>query len=245
MSSAARDLARATRQNEEWIWSVCFEITEQIYSQIPAFGSRSDLRDASTASSADVVERFLEMLAEGQAEIRLAPGAKARGYIRLLVERRIGSEDLAAGYRIGVRTFWARWSELLADEAPPAQYADALRESTRYILAWADVLTQQMIALHAEERSLWNRDPEAVRHETIRAILDGNAPEVAPRRATPALCARSPPPVRGRLVVGLHRRSPPRPAQGVGPRPLCAHPRSVDGCAPARPVGGALVVARR
>lgn len=179
VSSAARDLARATRQNEDWIWSVCFEITEQIYSQIPAFGSRPDLRDASTASSADVVERFLEMLADAQAEIRLAPGAKARGYIRLLVERRIGSEDLAAGYRIGVRTFWARWSELLADSAPRAEYAEALRESTRYILAWADVLTQQMIALHTEERSLWNRDPEAVRHETIRAILDGNPPEAA------------------------------------------------------------------
>lgn len=177
VSSAAQHLARATQTDETWIWSVCFDVVERIYAQIPAYTSRPDLRDATTASSAGLVEHFLEMLAESQPETRLAPGAKARGYVRLLVERRISGEDLAAGYRIGVRTFWSRWSELLAERVPSDEYAEALTESTRYILAWADVLTEQMLALYNEERSLWNRDPEAVRHETIRAILDGQAPE--------------------------------------------------------------------
>ncbi len=73
-----------------------FDVVERIYSQIPGYTSRPDLRDATTASSAGLVEHFLEMLAESQPETRLAPGAKARGYVRLLVERRISGEDLAA-----------------------------------------------------------------------------------------------------------------------------------------------------
>jgi PucR C-terminal helix-turn-helix domain/GGDEF-like domain len=177
VTTAAEQLARATRDDQSWIWSVCFEVTDRIHEQLPAFASRPELRDASTASAADVVEHFLSMLAESLPETRLAPGAKARGYARLLVERRISAEDLAGAYRIGVRTFWSRWSALLAERVPADKYADALTESTRYILAWADVLTAQMIAIYNEERSLWNRDPEAVRHETIRAILDGQVPE--------------------------------------------------------------------
>ncbi len=177
VSSAAQDLAREARDDQDWIWSVCFEIAQRVYEQIPAYTSRPELRDAVSSYSAGLVEHFLEMLAESQPETRLAPGAKARAYVRMLVERRISGEDLAAGYRIGVRTFWSRWSALLSERAPAADYADALTESTSYILAWADVLTDQMLALHNEERSLWNRDPEAVRHETIRAILDGQAPE--------------------------------------------------------------------
>ncbi len=179
MPTAAQALAAETRAEESWIWSVCFEITERIHEQLSAFASRPELRDATTVSSADVVERFLAMLAERQPESHLVLGAKARGYVRLLVERRISSEDLAGGYRIGVRHFWSRWSELLAEHAAAEDYAEALTESTRYILAWADALTQQMIALYNEERSLWNRDPEAVRHETIRAILDGQPPAVS------------------------------------------------------------------
>lgn len=177
VSAAAQELARQTRDDEQWIWSVCFEITERVNAQLPAYSSRPDLRDPMAVSSAGVVEHFLEMLADSLPETRFSPGPKARTYVRLLVERRLSPEDLAAGYRIGVRTFWSRWSDLLAERVAAADYGEALTESTRYILAWADVLTEHMLALYAEERLLWNREPEAVRHETIRAILEGQAPE--------------------------------------------------------------------
>ena len=177
MSTAAQQLASKTRSDEAWIWSVCFEVTEAVHRDLPAFASRPELRDANTASAADIVERFLAMLAEAMPESRLEPGTKARGYVRLLVERRITAEDLSSAYRIGMRTFWARWTALLREHVAPEQYADALTESTRYILAWADTLTARVIAIHNEERLLWNRDPEAVRNETIRAIIDGQAPD--------------------------------------------------------------------
>lgn len=179
MATPAQQLAAQTRTDETWIWSVCFDVTESVHRELPAFQSRPELRDASTASAAGIVEHFLSMLAEALPESRLEPGTRAREYVRLLVERRISADDLSGAYRIGVRTFWSRWTDLLADRVAPDQYAEALTESTRYILAWADALTARVIAIHNEERSLWNRDPEAIRHETIRAIIDGQAPEAA------------------------------------------------------------------
>lgn len=174
----AQRVAQLAADDHEWIDAVARTIADRIHREVDGFRAHPELFDASAASSADNIQTFFLNLTGDTSASRITPGAKARSYVRFMVERKLGADDLAAAYRIGVSSFWTKWTERLQHDATGEEYADALAESTKYILLWSDTLTSKVVALHAEERALWNRDPEAVRHDTIRSILDGQPIDV-------------------------------------------------------------------
>lgn len=169
----AQRVAQLAADDTDWIDALARGIADRVHREINGFAAHPELFDASASSSADNIQTFLQNLLDDAPAARIAPGTKARAYVRLMVERKLGADDLAGAYRIGVSNFWTKWTERLQHEVGSDDYADALAESTKYILLWSDALTSRIVALHAEERALWNRDPEAVRHDAIRAILDG------------------------------------------------------------------------
>lgn len=169
----AQRVAQLAADDTDWIDGLARAIADRVHREVAGFNAHPELFEASASSSGDNIHTFLQNLLDDAPASRIAPGTKARAYVRLMVERKLGADDLAAAYRIGVSSFWTRWTERLQHEVSGDDYAGALAESTQYILRWSDALTSRIVALHAEERALWNRDPEAVRHDAIRAILDG------------------------------------------------------------------------
>lgn len=167
-------------QDEAWLGPVATEVAERIHRELPQLESDVELAEATRDSVADNIRLFVTMLAGDIPAERAEPGPLARNYLRLVVERRLGPEVVAAAYRLGVSTFWQPWTDWLRSRAgADAGYGEAIAESTQYIFGWSDALTSRALAIYDEERAQWIRDPAAVRADTIRALLRGGPLDVA------------------------------------------------------------------
>jgi hypothetical protein len=171
--SSWREVAVELTEDSAWVRRVATEITDRIHRGIPRLGADPELAEATRESVADNLWLFVSMVVAGVPPERAAPRTLAQEYVRLLVRRGVGADVVAATYRMATEAFWRPWTELLRARVSEHRLAAALDESTQYILAFINALSDRVVELYAEERKLWVRSPEAVRADTIRALLDG------------------------------------------------------------------------
>jgi DNA-binding PucR family transcriptional regulator len=167
-----RQLAVELSNDGAWIRRISVEIADLIHRQLPQLGSDSKLSEATRESVADNIWLFVSMVVADVPPDRARPRTLAEEYVRLLVQRGVAVETVIATYRVAVQAFWSVWSELLRERIAPAELAEAMDASTRFMLAFIDALTQQVVDVHVQEHRVWVRSGEAVRTETIQALLD-------------------------------------------------------------------------
>jgi DNA-binding PucR family transcriptional regulator len=156
-----------------WIRRVALEIAERIHQELPEIGQKSVLSEATQESVAENIGLFVSMVVAEVPPDRARPRTVAEEYVRLLVQHGVSADAVAATYRVAMRAFWQEWSELLRRRIDPAELADALDASTRFMLAFIDALSARVVAIHDAERQSWVRSGDAVRRQTVQAILDG------------------------------------------------------------------------
>jgi DNA-binding PucR family transcriptional regulator len=170
--SSWRQVAVELADDAAWIRRVATEIADRIHREIPRLGTDTELAEATRESVADNIWLFVSMVVAEVPPERAAPRTLAHEYVRLLVRRGIGPEVIAATYRTATQAFWQPWTERLRARLPEDRLAAALDESTQYILGFINALSDQVVELYAAERKTWVRSADAVRADTIRALLD-------------------------------------------------------------------------
>lgn len=167
-----RELAAELAEDGDRVGLLAAAVTDRIVAALP-LGADEELAEATRRSVADNIWLFASMAAAGIPPERAAPRTLAEEFVRLLAHRGVGADTVAASYRLALNGFWDAWTELLRARVEPAELADALDASIRYMLTFVDVLSERVVAIHEQERRAWARSGEAVRAATIRDLLDG------------------------------------------------------------------------
>ncbi|MDW5597468.1 helix-turn-helix domain-containing protein [Conexibacter stalactiti] len=167
-----RELAAELAEDGERVGLLAAAVTDRIVAALP-LGADEELAEATRRSVADNIWLFASMASAGIPPERAAPRTLAEEFVRLLAHRGVGADTVAASYRLALNGFWDGWTELLRERVPPAELADALDASIRWMLTFVNTLSERVIAIHEQERRAWVRSGEAVRAATIRDLLDG------------------------------------------------------------------------
>lgn len=167
-----RELAGEIAEDGEQVGLLAAAVTDRIFTTLP-LGGDEEIAEATRRSVADNIWLFTSMVAAEIPPERAAPRTMAEEFVRLLARRGIGADTVAASYRLALNGFWEAWTALLRERVDPAELADALDASIRWMLTFVDVLSERVVELHEQERRAWVRSGEAVRAETIRELLDG------------------------------------------------------------------------
>lgn len=170
--SGWRELAAELAEDGDRVSLLAAAVTDRIVAGLP-LAADEELAEATRRSVADNIWLFASMAAAGIAPERAAPRTLAEEFVRLLARRGIGADTVAASYRLALTGFWDAWTALLRERVPPAELADALDASIRWMLTFVNALSERVIAIHEQERRAWVRSGEAVRAQTIRELLDG------------------------------------------------------------------------
>jgi hypothetical protein len=178
---AWRALAARLVAEPEWRDRLAIQVTDALHREVEGLGRDSELRDATRASTEENLAMFAGLASRGEDPSAVRLGAAAMGYVGLLVRRRLDSAVLVQVYRVAHGAFWRAWTETLHAALPPEAIGPALESSATYMFAFMDALTAHALREHDEQRARWVRSPEAVRAETVRALLDGDP--IDPRAA--------------------------------------------------------------
>jgi hypothetical protein len=147
---------------------------ERVHGRITEFGRRG----AVTPLSREVVRGLVRAFAATLSGSAPAVPAGALEYTRAYVHRGIELTTLLRAVRVGHAELWRVSAALLAEQDPP-DVADQQRRLADALFAFVDVVAQQVSQEHEQERRRWVADPDTVRLDTARAILDGTPLEVA------------------------------------------------------------------
>ena len=173
-----RDIA-VRLADPEWIARVSDAITEAIHRELPELSADEQIRPATLASTLSVLRVWAELvqLDRPPDEAELPPAAVS--YARELAQRGLSIDTLLRAYQVGNATFFEMWVQRIrAAIDDPDTRTHAVAMGARWTFAFVEALSRQLVARHAEEREAWVRSAVAMRTEIIRAILDGEAPEI-------------------------------------------------------------------
>jgi hypothetical protein len=173
-AEAWRGLAARLLSEPEWRDRLAIRITDALHREVDGLARDSELRDATRVSTEENLALFAGLAARGDRADAIRLGPAAVGYVGLLVRRRMGSAVLAQVYRVAHGALWRAWTGALHAALPPEAIGDALESSAAYMFAFMDAVTARALREHDEQRALWIRSPEAVRAETVRALIDGD-----------------------------------------------------------------------
>jgi DNA-binding PucR family transcriptional regulator len=235
-----RGLAARLLSEPEWRGRLAIRITDALHREVDGLARDSELRDATRASTEENLTLFAGLAARGDRpdDVRLGPAAV--DYVGLLIRRRMDSAVLAQVYRVAHGAFWRAWTGALHEALPPEAIGDALESSAAYMFAFMDAVTARALREHDEQRALWIRSPEAVRAETVRALIDGDPidPQAAEGRLRHGLgrhhvgfvlWGASPEAGRPAELEALARRTV--PVERAGPVAVLLHPLGRDALA--------------
>ena len=168
------------------------EMAAHLYAAIPELAAveddelRAELRASSTANLGQV----LRLLAVGASPDEIVVPPEALQFLRNNVQRGIPLPALLRSYRLGHAWLWERWSQALQERvADSGELAAGQDESSAFMFAYVDTLSDALVDEFGTERERMMRGAAHLRAETVRAILDGEPvdEEVASRQLGYAL----------------------------------------------------------
>jgi DNA-binding PucR family transcriptional regulator len=96
-----------------------------------------------------------------------------------MVHRGVGLPTLLRCYHVGQAKLWSQWMDVaFADVHDPEELKALVTWSTDFISNYLDAVRERVVVAYEDERALWERGREAVREDTIRALL-AQSPEDA------------------------------------------------------------------
>jgi PucR C-terminal helix-turn-helix domain/GGDEF-like domain len=170
-----RALFGRVASDPEWIRRVSHEITDAIHRDLPELEDDEQMRAATFASTVSVLTLMADMVRLGRppSEATLPPDAAE--YAREFVRRGASMDGLLRAYHVGHATFFRNWvAGVEADVTDPDLAARGIELGANWTFEYIHSLNRALVARYTSERQQWVRSADAVRTETVRAILAGD-----------------------------------------------------------------------
>ena len=98
--------------------------------------------------------------------------AQATDFARRMVHRGVGLPTLLRCYHVGQAKLWSQWMDVaFADVHDPEELKALVTWSTDFVSTYLDAVRERVVIAYEDERAVWERGREAVREDTIRALL--------------------------------------------------------------------------
>jgi PucR C-terminal helix-turn-helix domain/GGDEF-like domain len=168
-----------------WIRRVSHEITDAIHRDLPELEDDEQMRAATFASTVSVLTLMADMIRLGRAPSEATLPPDAAEYAREFVRRGASMDGLLRAYHVGQATFFHNWvAGVETDVSDADAAARAIELGANWTFDYIHALNRELVARYTSERAAWVRSPDAVRTETVRALLAGHPIDVnaaAPR----------------------------------------------------------------
>jgi DNA-binding PucR family transcriptional regulator len=142
--------------------------------EMPLLRADGDLRDLARSSTVANLLLVADIAAGAVALAEAAPPSQSVAFARELARRNVPMSELARTYRVVQHEMWrvgvARIRERIADPDAVAAAVESLTDAT---FATGEVLMSTALERYSAERDRWVRSADAVRRETVEAVLDG------------------------------------------------------------------------
>lgn len=173
--AAAALIGGAARRLEAGSERVETEIVVAVGSEMPELVGDEDLRErthATARASAELITAMAQTWTDPQ-DLR-AP-REALEWARVAADRGASADILLRAYRLGHARYWDLWyAELVAEseQRDDEALAEATAASSAFFFRWIDAISRPILHAYEEQRDRRARSAEAVRAETVRALLD-------------------------------------------------------------------------
>jgi PucR C-terminal helix-turn-helix domain/GGDEF-like domain len=178
------------RLAEEWagrVPALAEQMAVQLQRGIPELAERDDpeLHEELRASCEANMAQILRLLRRRSDPDDLVMPPEAREFVRGLVRRGIGLPVLLRSYRLGHAYYWDVWSDWLREHVlDAAELVSVLDRSSTFLFGYVDLISAALVEDYVAERERLVRTAQALRAETVQAVLSGEAidPEMASGR---------------------------------------------------------------
>jgi DNA-binding PucR family transcriptional regulator len=167
--------AMAARWAAERKQEIADELFDYVGSGISSMVEDVPLARLARRSCLAIVELVLVMIEHAVPADRTEPPVVALEFARLMADRGHALEDLLRSYRLGhayiTRTLADAIMELTKD---PVEQVQGVRETERFLFAFADVLSSKVGAAFIDQRQRVHRRTASMRRDVVRALLAGD-----------------------------------------------------------------------
>lgn len=155
------------------------ELATLLHSEIPGLGSDPAGQEETLRSSRSHMVAFVRAVRGGERLDRLEPLPEALAFARATVRRGVPLHLVLRSYSIA-HGFWLQaWEERLAAVAPDQEtLVEATQRLVALTFAYFDGHSLRLTEEYERERERWVRGAQALRAETVRAIVGGEAVDV-------------------------------------------------------------------
>ena len=120
------------------------------------------------------VEQILRSLCDGDRLQSLQAPPQAIEYARSYVRRELALAVLLRAYRLGQAYFLNRFTVAMSTRmAARPELVEAILAVNAWVVAYVDKVSDELVVEYQIARGRWARTPDAIRAETVRAILGG------------------------------------------------------------------------
>ncbi|PTL59475.1 PucR family transcriptional regulator [Paraconexibacter algicola] len=180
-SRACEELVTAVATRlEPRVEEIAERLIDRVVAEMDLPREDEDLREDLLAAARGSVA-LLTVMARSWTDPHIVPAPQdALTWARGLVARGLPIDALLRVYRIGQSGYHALWhEELVASGAPAAVVLEALNATTAFIFTWIDAISAPLVEAYEDERLRRLGGSDAVRAETVAALLAGEALDVA------------------------------------------------------------------
>ncbi|EHN12901.1 hypothetical protein PAI11_02060 [Patulibacter medicamentivorans] len=169
------------------------QMAEDAHARVPELGEVVDQRAALAETEGACrasVEQIAELLRDGRPATALIVPEAAREHAVGLVHRRITLAALLRTYRVAQNVLWSAASRHLRETADDDVVAPTLEALAGFLFEYVDLLCDDLVDAYRDEQDRWVRSAAAVRADTTRELLGGQAldDQVASSRLRYELC---------------------------------------------------------
>lgn len=186
MAEPWRQIVAELVSSPRWVEATTERVIARIEVEQPELVTAADLRAATRDSIEANVRLFGSATRRARPAAEVEPPPESVEWSRIAVRHNVGLATLLRTYRIGHEVAFGLWVEALRGRlADPAEVATALEAASGYMFGFVDALSARIAEQYTEERDRYARSAEAVRLETVRALLAEDAkidPDLASSR---------------------------------------------------------------
>jgi DNA-binding PucR family transcriptional regulator len=170
-------LLTAAQAVERDVDSIAGEIADLLIAEVPEISAdaetRQDILERGRAGLLSWARAFVRGVGPDEVE---SPG-EAYAYARSLARRGIPVDVLLRIHRLALGVLLQAWEDRLGTDHSAEQLLAATKQSIEVNFRFHDTLMEGLSAEYQHERERWVRGADALRRETITAILDGQPVE--------------------------------------------------------------------
>ena len=143
--------------------------------EVPELLADPDLRDLARASALANLQMLADIVSGNLSLADADPPSQAVAFARELARRNVPMSELARTYRVVQHAMWrVGVDEIRRDLDGDQAIARAVEDLTDATFATGEVLMSRALERYAVERDRWVRSADALRRETVEALLDGD-----------------------------------------------------------------------